>query len=79
MLATPAAFIATLGGLAMLRVLQSAFVTAFGSRFTFGALVTFVVTVADIKVLNIGSAFWGLVAGLAISWLLERSDFVADG
>ena len=79
MLATPAAFIATLGGLAMLRVLQSAFVTAFGSRFTFGALVTFVVTVADIKVLSIGSAFWGLVAGLAISWLLERSDFVADG
>ena len=75
MLATPAAFVATLGGLAMLRVLQASFVTAFSSRFTLGALVTFVVTVTDVKILNIGAAFWGLVAGLLISWLLERGDF----
>jgi benzoate membrane transport protein len=78
MLGTPAAFIATLGGLAMLRVLQSSFVTAFAGRFTLGALITFVVTVADIKILNVGAAFWGLVAGLAVSWLLERADFVAE-
>jgi benzoate membrane transport protein len=79
MLATPAAFIATLGGLAMLRVLQSAFVTAFGSgRFTLGALITFVVTVSDVKILNIGAAFWGLVAGFAVAWLLERVDFASD-
>ena len=64
MLATPPAFIAALGGLAMLRVLQAAFVTAFSGRFTLGALVTFVVTVADVTMLNIGAAFWGLVAGL---------------
>lgn len=75
LLATPAAFVATLGGLAMLRVLQSSFVTAFGSRFSLGALITFVVTVADVKILNVGAAFWGLVAGLAVSWLLERVDF----
>jgi benzoate membrane transport protein len=79
MLATPVAFIATLGGLAMLRVLQSAFVTAFGSsRFTLGALVTFVVTVSDVKILNIGAAFWGLVAGFAVAWLLERVDFASE-
>jgi benzoate membrane transport protein len=78
MLATPGAFIATLGGLAMLRVLQASFVTAFSSRFTLGALTTFVVTVADIKLLNIGAAFWGLVAGFAVSWLLERADFTPD-
>ncbi len=78
MLATPGAFVATLGGLAMLRVLQASFVTAFGSRFTLGALVTFVVTVADVKVLNVGAAFWGLVAGFVVSWLLERSDFTPD-
>jgi benzoate membrane transport protein len=77
MLATPAAFVAVLAGLAMLRVLQAAFVTAFGSRFTLGALVTFVVTVADITVLNIGAAFWGLVAGITVSMLLERPDFAA--
>ncbi|MDR7304328.1 benzoate membrane transport protein [Haloactinomyces albus] len=78
MLATPGAFIATLGGLAMLRVLQSSFVTAFSTRFTFGALITFVVTVADVEIMNIGSAFWGLIAGIAVSWLLERSDFAAS-
>jgi benzoate membrane transport protein len=77
MLATPAAFIATLAGLAMLRVLQASFVTAFSTRFTLGALVTFMVTVADITVMNIGAAFWGLVAGLVVSWLLERPDFTA--
>ena len=75
MLAAPPAYVATLAGLAMLRVLQSSFVTAFASRFTLGALVTFVVTVSDITLLNIGSAFWGLVAGLLISMLLERTDF----
>jgi benzoate membrane transport protein len=78
MLAAPPAFILTLGGLAMLRVLQSAFVTAFGSRFTLGALITFVVTVSDVKILNIGSPFWGLVAGFAVAWLLERVDFAAE-
>ena len=75
MLAAPAAFIATLAGLAMLRVLQTAFVTAFGGRFTLGALVTFVVTVADVAILNVGAAFWGLLAGCLVSWLLERPDF----
>ncbi|GAA4691763.1 benzoate/H(+) symporter BenE family transporter [Pseudonocardia yuanmonensis] len=74
LLAVPPAFVATLGGLAMLRVLQAAFVTAFGSRCTFGALVTFVVTVSDVTVLNIGSAFWGLLAGFGVTWLLERRE-----
>jgi benzoate membrane transport protein len=78
MLGTPAAFIATLGGLAMLRVLQSSFVAAFGTRFTFGALITFVVTVSDVQVLNIGAAFWGLVAGFIVAWLLERPDFAQE-
>ncbi len=75
MLATPPAYIATLAGLAMLRVLQASFVTAFATRFTLGALVTFIVTVSDVTVLNIGAAFWGLVAGLLVSLLLERPHF----
>jgi benzoate membrane transport protein len=75
MLAAPPAFVAVLAGLAMLRVLQAAFVTAFGTTFTLGALVTFVVTVADVSVWGIGAAFWGLVAGLVVSLLLERPDF----
>jgi benzoate membrane transport protein len=77
LLATPKAFIAALGGLAMLRVLQTAFTISFRDRFTLGALVTFLVTVADVAIFNIGAAFWGLVFGFAISWLLERDDFRA--
>jgi benzoate membrane transport protein len=77
MLHAPKAFIMALAGLAMLRILQAAFVTSFKDRFTLGALVAFLVTVADLSLLNIGAAFWGLLTGLAISWLLERPDFVA--
>jgi benzoate membrane transport protein len=77
MLATPKAFIAALAGLAMLRVLQTAFTISFKERFTLGALVTFLVTVADVAILNIGAPFWGLVFGFAASWLLERGDFRA--
>jgi benzoate membrane transport protein len=73
LLATPPAFIATLAGLAMLRVLQSAFTASFGGRFGFGALVCFLVTVADVPILHIGAPFWGLIFGLGASWLLERS------
>jgi benzoate membrane transport protein len=75
LLNAPKSFVATLAGLAMLRVLQTAFVTAFASRFPLGALVAFLVTVADRPLLNVGAAFWGLVAGLAVSSLLERADF----
>ncbi|MCR5978690.1 benzoate transporter [Gordonia jinghuaiqii] len=76
MQAMPSAFIATVGGLALLPALQSAFRGAFGTgRFTMGALVTFLVSVSDLTVLNIGSAFWGLIAGVLVSWAVERVDF----
>ena len=76
LLATPPAFIAALAGLAMLRVLQSAFTASFGGRFSFGALVCFLVTVADVPIFHIGAPFWGLVFGLASAWLLERRDYI---
>ena len=76
MLHLPKAFIMALAGLAMLRVLQAAFSASFKDRFTLGALVAFLVTVADLGLLNIGAAFWGLVAGFAVSWWLERQDFL---
>jgi benzoate membrane transport protein len=75
MLHAPKTYIVVLAGLAMLRVLQAAFVTSFRDRFTLGALAAFLVTVADLSLLNIGAAFWGLVAGFAVSWFLERNDF----
>jgi benzoate membrane transport protein len=75
LLATPPAFIATLAGLAMLPVLQTAFQISFREKFSFGALVCFLVTVADVPIFLIGAPFWGLVFGVAASWLREPSDF----
>ena len=71
LLAAPAAFVAVLAGLAMIRVLGGAFGTAFGGSHSMGALTAFVITVANLPWLNIGAPFWGLVAGLAVSWLLD--------
>ncbi len=75
MLATPQAFIATLAGLAMLRVLQGAFATAFQGAFGVGALVAFLVTVSGTTIAGIGAPFWGLVFGALVSRSLERADF----
>ena len=77
LLDAPEAFIMTLAGLALLKILQSAFTICFSDRFTLGALVAFLVTVADLPLFNIGAAFWGLVAGFIVSRLLERADFSA--
>ena len=78
LLAAPEAVIAALAGLAMLRVLrvlQTSFSVSFRAKFTLCALVTFLVTVADVPILNVGASFWGLVLAIAVSWLLEHADF----
>lgn len=75
LLATPAAFLSTLAGLALLRTLQAAFQTSFAASFPLGALVAFLVTMAGLPVLNIGAPFWGLVFGVLASLLLEREAF----
>ena len=75
MLGMPPAFIAALAGLAMLKVLQNALATAFSGAVGLGALVTFLVTLADVPVFNLGAPFWGLVFGCAISWILERDAY----
>ena len=78
MLASPPAFIATLAGLAMLRVLQAAFTTAFAGKFKLSALITFLITVSGISILNIGAPFWGLIFGFIVSWLIERTDYKTE-
>ena len=75
LLDAPEAFVMTLAGLALLKILQAAFTTCFSARFTLGALIAFLVTVADLPLFNIGAAFWGLVAGILVSRLLERDDY----
>ena len=54
---------ATLAGLAMLRVWQTAFTASFRENSTLGALVCFLVAVADLQIFNIGAAFWGRCLG----------------
>jgi benzoate membrane transport protein len=77
MLATPPVFVTTIAGLAFLRVLERAFVVSFSGAFTFGAAVSFLVTVANVPLFSIAAPFWALLAGFAVSWLLERKDFHA--
>jgi len=72
LLAMPVAFVAALGGLAMLRALEGSFSMAFSGTQVTAALVTFLVTVANVSFLNIGAAFWGLVAGVAVHVLLAK-------
>jgi len=67
----PEAYIAVLGGLAVFRVLEGAFVAAFSNGYTLGALTTLLITVSDITLLNIGAPFWGLVMGALVSMLFE--------
>jgi benzoate membrane transport protein len=74
MLATPETFILTLGGVAMLRALQHAFVSAFSTTNTLGSLVTFIVTLSGLNFLNIHAAFWGIIIGYGVSRLLERPE-----
>lgn len=64
-----------LGGLAMLSVLTGSFQSAFGGKFKTGALFAFLITYSNLKILEIGSAFWGLVGGVAVAYLLDRNDF----
>lgn len=64
LLAMPAAFIAVLAGLALLRALSGAFAVAFAGPSPTAPLLTFLVTVAGVDPLNLGAPFWGLVAGL---------------
>ena len=77
MLAIPKVLVAALAGLALLKVLQRAFVISFGGTFTFGALVAFLVAVANVPIFSIGAPFWAVLIGIAASWLLERDDFAA--
>lgn len=72
MLGMPPVFIAVLAGLAMLGPLRGAFLAAFSGATSFGALVCFLVTVADLTLLGISAPFWGIVCGVVTAALLDR-------
>ncbi|HEX2911784.1 MAG TPA: benzoate/H(+) symporter BenE family transporter [Chloroflexia bacterium] len=64
-----------LGGLAMLNVLVGTLMAAFAGPFRNGALFAFLITLSDIKVAGIGSAFWGLLGGMLAAIVLDNTDF----
>ena len=76
MLATTKAFIMTLAGIALLKVLQGVFVSAIQAAFSLGALIAFMVTISDLVLLNIGAPFWGLGFGYISSLVSERGSNV---
>lgn len=64
-MAFPATFITTLAGLALLGTIGSSLAGALTDPTTReAALITFLASAANIKLLGIGGAFWGLVIGL---------------
>ncbi len=71
----PVILINLLAGLALFPVLGNAFVEAFKGRHRFGSLACFMLTVSQITIWNVGAPFWGLVAGLLVSKILEPKDF----
>lgn len=63
--AFPATFISTLAGLALLGTIGGSLANAMADPQTReAALITFLASAANIKLLGIGGAFWGLVIGL---------------
>lgn len=71
----PATFIAALAGLAMLEALRGAFTAAFSDptgRPVLAPLITLLVTISGTDVGGLGAPFWGLVAGVAVTYVLDR-------
>lgn len=71
----PAALMDLLAGLALLEVLKKCFSAAFTEQFRLGALLTFIITLSNIQLFNVGAPFWALIGGISLSVLLEREDF----
>ncbi|MGE0701558.1 MAG: benzoate/H(+) symporter BenE family transporter [Hyphomicrobiaceae bacterium] len=68
--AFPGALVKTVAGLGLIGALTGALTTAVADeRHRFAAVAAFAVTASGLAVLGIGSAFWGLITGLAVAGL----------
>ncbi|PYF02220.1 benzoate membrane transport protein [Rhodopseudomonas faecalis] len=85
-MAFPATFITTLAGLALLGTIGGSLAGAMADPTSReAALITFLASAANIKLLGIGGAFWGLVIGLVAHMVLngrlprrERADLIVN-
>lgn len=74
----PGALIGTVAGLAMIGVLLAAFQNAFGKSLgnQTGAFVALAVAMSNVSLLGISAPFWALVAGVAVSFIVERKTLL---
>ena len=73
--AAPPLLIQAVAGLALLASLAGALGTAMATEpMRVPAIVTFVVAASGLSVAGIGAAFWGLLAGAGLMWVLRRKD-----
>ena len=82
MSAAPSILVTAVAGLAVLGALITSVVNALEEpRQRVAAIVTFLVVASGVVILNIGSAFWGLLAGaivmLWLGWNGRRRERVA--
>ncbi|WP_227985407.1 benzoate/H(+) symporter BenE family transporter [Nocardia spumae] len=67
----PAGVLETVAGLALLGTFAAALSAALGAaEHRIAATVTFLVSASGIAVLGIGAAFWAVIAGLVVRWVL---------
>ncbi len=75
----PKAFITTLAGLALLGTIGGSLANAMAdARTRETALITFLATAANVSLLGVGGAFWGLVAGLTTHLLIYGGQSAID-
>lgn len=72
----PESFVFSLAGLAILSSFQDAMAKAFAERLSFGAITAFAVASTSFSMFGVTSAFWAIVAGLAVSLVAERAQIL---
>ena len=69
----PRALIVSIAGLALLGTIGNGLASALqDEKEREAALITFLVTASGLSLFGIGSAFWGLLFGMACAWLMRR-------
>jgi benzoate membrane transport protein len=72
----PSGLVAALAGLALLTALMDALKKTVETDLPIGAFFALAIAASPLTVLGVGSAFWALVGGLAVSLLIERRALV---
>jgi len=70
----PQALILALAGIALFGTIANSLQQALSrTEYTEAAIVTFLVTASNLTLLSVGSAFWGIIAGV-LTLIITRKD-----